>query len=119
VLITEQVDIRAGLGMVFGRQCVEGAPDVPSFLLRPLGRLAVPAMGAQALQEFRWQALAITDGNIARICLSLRIPGMVVLTVGLLKMKRSAISGMVMPSGTSGLSASACSTLASRFSGTK
>jgi hypothetical protein len=43
----------------------------------------------------------------------------VVLTVGLLKMKRSAISGRVIPCGTSGLSASARSTLAARFSGTK
>ena len=35
------------------------------------------------------------------------------------RMKRKAISGMVMPSGTSGRNASPCSTLLVRFSGTK
>ena len=47
------------------------------------------------------------------------IPGMMVLTVGFARMKRSAISGIVIPVGTSGLRASARSTLAWRFSGTK
>src|SRR3989337_454184 len=50
---------------------------------------------------------------------SLRIPGMIVLTTGLLRMKRKAISGMVVPGGSRGLRRSACSTLAFRFSGTK
>ncbi len=50
---------------------------------------------------------------------SFRIPGMIVPTSGLFKIKRSAISAIVLPVGISGRSASACSTLAFRFSGTK
>ena len=49
----------------------------------------------------------------------LLIPGMIVLTAGWCRMKRSAMSGSVVPAGTSGFSASARSTLAARFSGTK
>jgi len=47
------------------------------------------------------------------------MPGMTVLTRGSFKMKRSAISGMVDPSGMSGRSASACFTQAFRFRGEK
>jgi hypothetical protein len=47
------------------------------------------------------------------------MPGMTVLTAGLLRMKRRAISGIVASSGTSGLRRSARSTLALKFSGTK
>src|SRR5205807_10521739 len=49
----------------------------------------------------------------------LRMPGMIVLTSGLFRMKRRAISAIEEPAGTSGLSASACSTLDLRLSGTK
>ena len=55
--------------------------------------------------------------RLASTCWRLRMPGMMVLTSLLLRMKRRAISGMVMPSGSSGFSASACSTLVFRFSG--
>jgi hypothetical protein len=48
-----------------------------------------------------------------------RMPGMMVLTSGLFRMKRMAISGIVIPLGMSGLRRSARSTLACRFSGTK
>src|SRR5258706_7079637 len=50
---------------------------------------------------------------------SLRMPGMMVLTSELLRIKRRAISGIVEPAGTRGLRASARGTLALRFSGTK
>ena len=48
-----------------------------------------------------------------------RIPGMTVPTVGSERENRSAISAMVIPAGITGRSASARSTLAFRFSGTK
>ena len=47
------------------------------------------------------------------------MPGITVLTSGFERMKRRAISGIVIPAGTSGLSASAWATDALRFSGTK
>jgi len=47
------------------------------------------------------------------------IPGIVVLTSEQLKINRNAISGIVLPAGTNGRSASACATLDFRFSGTK
>src|SRR5947207_15201609 len=48
-----------------------------------------------------------------------RMPGMIVLTSGLCKINRSAISAIVEFAGIKGFSASACSTLRRRFSGTK
>ena len=47
------------------------------------------------------------------------LPGMTVLTSGLLRMKRRAICAMELPAGTSGRSASAWATLFFKFSGTK
>src|SRR5262245_56825878 len=59
------------------------------------------------------------EAMLASTFLILRMPGMIVATSGLFRMKRSAISAMSDTAGTSGFSASACSTLVPRFSGTK
>src|ERR1043165_2087887 len=56
---------------------------------------------------------------LASTVLILRMPGMIVATSGVLRIKRRAISAMLEPAGIKGLRASACSTLVRRFSGTK
>ena len=52
-------------------------------------------------------------------CAGFRISGMIVVTSGLARMKRNAMSGSDEPCGTSGFSASARATDGIRFSGTK
>src|SRR5215813_787957 len=53
---------------------------------------------------------------LARTCVVFRIPGIAVATRGLLRMKRNAISGSVMPWGTISLSASMRRKVSGRFS---
>src|SRR5262249_43665172 len=55
----------------------------------------------------------------ASTCVRLRMPGMIVLTSGLLRIKRRAISDSVIPAGSNPFSFSARSTLGNKFSGTK
>src|SRR5215472_3923187 len=62
---------------------------------------------------------AFPAATFASTFFSLRIPGIIVLTLGLFKINRNAISAIVLPAGTNGRSASACATLDFRFSGTK
>src|SRR5260221_126875 len=62
-----------------------------------------------------WVLAAMLASTLRR----LRMPGMMVLTSGLLRMKRNAIWDMELSAGTSGRSASAWATLFFRFSGTK
>ena len=87
--------------------------------LRPLRRGPVPAMLLEPLQQRRVERLAVADGDVRLDVLELPHPGMIVETVGSARIQRSASSGIVIPAGTSGRRASARSTLASRFSGTK
>ena len=74
----------------------------------------------ELLQKRGLERLAVADGRCSpRRGWIFRIPGMIVETVGSARIHRRASSGIVIPAGTSGRRASARSTLASRFSGTK
>jgi len=76
-------------------------------------------MSAQFLDQFGRYVARVTGGNIVSVFFSFRIPGMMVLTSALDKMKRNAISGIVISAGIIGRKASARSTLAVRSLGTK
>jgi cell division protein FtsA len=101
---------------------VIGAREVepmPQKFLREIIECRVEEMFALVLHHM--EEIGVSEGPAAGVVITggaSIMPGMVVCTSGCERMNRSAITDMVICAGTSGLSASACTTLGMRFSGT-